>query len=1208
MPRLRHSRCARAFLLVPAVLPLCLAAIACPAEAGMPKASNDNPTRAPGRSGVSVLSGTLIRQSQATTTWLLYPGACNDRAAGTWSPRSSPVADSLNTYNTTSQNHGYTLVDQSLKEHLWHIDDGTTKVGTFPLPIDGSRSLWCGKTNPGWAVQSGYPNETYQILYVDTDIRAAQGGGARSTNYNLSWYQYASTDLGFDRLYIIGGGYAAKDTLGNNRALFDQIIENGLSGDSELLAIFTGSQTVNQSLSYVPEGVLVTGSASGSPSTCTISITGIPPKHRAIYFVFISDFRNSPADGLWPSGHGIVLDLLSTSDEGSLYSDQTTAGGTDAFQGDVLVGTAANPLISARSPSGVGTLWQIASGSTLPTGDYCAPGKGLASDIEFLGGDPFSLLTVPNSFASVATCTFPVPAGTGQVSASWSEYVDLPRGSGYVQYAEYRVFRNAAWSEWKPTSPGAVKLWAPQSWTTDGADLTEAARADSVQVRFTLRCYNALAIDYTNCTPVTYGVLYDDFRLQATSGVPAPSFRIFPGSLAQTTFVNGLDAPLDGSCTSGQISAGQCWPGIRGSGLPAGIAIHDNVNSPEGDSIVVSILSGLRPNGMGINWLRGFDKSVSAGLTIAYTNASFNPAYDLPRIIFRLYDPSTKSWSPWDSSGLDADAVALSGPDTVVVDGGFRMNWPPRDKVASSASLPGGFAINGVTLYSQLAFLPRGCRLQYYLKAVDINGGVVYQFSSDYPGLEVQDLPMLPGSSIQAPDIIEFDVLPGVYPPGAAGTLLAGKVGTPVLNLDGRYSGWSYGVDPVTQALRALGVRADRYRLLQGLGEGANFGGHELPGQRVDRPGNYFPNLTEYPILTKLAGLYRIIIQSSHLRTWTVFEEQDAQLLHDWWNADTGTDGGDRCVFASGDDMFNALLNSSAAFPQHAEQVSLAQDVFGVSSCIPAWTGWNTTLYPTIADTFAGITYPLDGGCPDPNRFDGLTKVGSPDATVAASYPGGASELAGVARSSENDAVPDNDRSKALAYAFSIQFMRTAGIPTTAPNYVHTGVENRMRVLFKFLTSCRGARTPDMMTVCWPCPSSYTDLTANWATATGFDTPDAGPLYPIQDNTQATGVPDEGPAVPAFVNSLSQNRPNPFNPETVIPYSLASDGKVVIRIYDVAGRLVRTLVNAAQPAGPHVARWNGRAEGGRVLASGVYFYRIEYPGGSFSAKKLTILR
>src|SRR6185503_3454978 len=46
------------------------------------------------------LSGTLIKQAQATTTWYLYPGACTERALGTWVPRTSPQADSLNTYTT----------------------------------------------------------------------------------------------------------------------------------------------------------------------------------------------------------------------------------------------------------------------------------------------------------------------------------------------------------------------------------------------------------------------------------------------------------------------------------------------------------------------------------------------------------------------------------------------------------------------------------------------------------------------------------------------------------------------------------------------------------------------------------------------------------------------------------------------------------------------------------------------------------------------------------------------------------------------------------------------------------------------------------------------------------------------------------------------------------------------------------------------------
>jgi flagellar hook assembly protein FlgD len=58
----------------------------------------------------------------------------------------------------------------------------------------------------------------------------------------------------------------------------------------------------------------------------------------------------------------------------------------------------------------------------------------------------------------------------------------------------------------------------------------------------------------------------------------------------------------------------------------------------------------------------------------------------------------------------------------------------------------------------------------------------------------------------------------------------------------------------------------------------------------------------------------------------------------------------------------------------------------------------------------------------------------------------------------------------------------------------------------------------------------------------------------------------------------------------------------------VAGRLVRTLVDRTDAAGPHLVRWNGETDSGERSASGVYFYRITYPDGEVSTKKLTILR
>ena len=90
-------------------------------------------------------------------------------------------------------------------------------------------------------------------------------------------------------------------------------------------------------------------------------------------------------------------------------------------------------------------------------------------------------------------------------------------------------------------------------------------------------------------------------------------------------------------------------------------------------------------------------------------------------------------------------------------------------------------------------------------------------------------------------------------------------------------------------------------------------------------------------------------------------------------------------------------------------------------------------------------------------------------------------------------------------------------------------------------------------------------------------------------------------------SGLSQNYPNPFNPTTTIEYSLAEGSDVILKIYNLSGKLIRTLVNEYQSAGYYSITWYGDNEVGQEIASGVYFYQIQ-AGDFVSTKKMVVLK
>jgi subtilisin family serine protease len=133
--------------------------------------------------------------------------------------------------------------------------------------------------------------------------------------------------------------------------------------------------------------------------------------------------------------------------------------------------------------------------------------------------------------------------------------------------------------------------------------------------------------------------------------------------------------------------------------------------------------------------------------------------------------------------------------------------------------------------------------------------------------------------------------------------------------------------------------------------------------------------------------------------------------------------------------------------------------------------------------------------------------------------------------------------------------------------------------------------------------------TARTDSATGA-TPNASWGYGKLDVMRASAdvvasVAGGAPGASRF--SLASNRPNPFNPSTTIRFELPERGRVSLRVYSAAGRLVRTLVDEPLEGGVHEARWDGRDASGRSAASGIYLYELR-EGALRLTRRMTLLK
>ncbi|MCB5224705.1 MAG: carboxypeptidase regulatory-like domain-containing protein [Candidatus Cloacimonadaceae bacterium] len=129
-------------------------------------------------------------------------------------------------------------------------------------------------------------------------------------------------------------------------------------------------------------------------------------------------------------------------------------------------------------------------------------------------------------------------------------------------------------------------------------------------------------------------------------------------------------------------------------------------------------------------------------------------------------------------------------------------------------------------------------------------------------------------------------------------------------------------------------------------------------------------------------------------------------------------------------------------------------------------------------------------------------------------------------------------------------------------------------------------------------------------TATGFEPQTANDITVSPNQTTTLNfyldaVSNEDELVPVAATELLGNYPNPFNPETVISYSLKDATPVRLEIYNSKGQRIRVLVDETQASGWYRALWNGRDDHGKPASSGIYMYRMN--AGSYSASRKMVL-
>ena len=359
----------------------------------------------------------------------------------------------------------------------------------------------------------------------------------------------------------------------------------------------------------------------------------------------------------------------------------------------------------------------------------------------------------------------------------------------------------------------------------------------------------------------------------------------------------------------------------------------------------------------------------------------------------------------------------------------------------------------------------------------------------------------------------------------------------------------------------------------QGLTAALGTGGANAEGTLFDRydvqaPSSNQASLgrppgTAYGATGRQLSAYRVVAWHSASEASFNLSGYDADLLGGWIQ-ELGNPG--RRFWASGDGFVKGIASegvpSAQAFLSTLCGVQFTCDTIRLATC-PTGSVFDSTyclpLGPAAAAAFASAM-PVSArgnGCPDVRSFDLLGAnpgVASAQGQLDYVKSDGAHHFASVTNSNSID----------VNYRTVVD-----GVGVGALRDPHGNPHN-----------------PALCDITTPAVARAVDVLA-WFASPGYGTV-CGPL-PVSDADPGDGAPRP----PAWRTQLGSIYPNPMNPTTRIAYTLGrADERARLAVFDVTGRLIRTLLDDRVAAGPHEVTWDGRDDAGRGVGSGLYFVRL----------------